>query len=916
MGRLVSGGFKGGAVLMILMIIVFCMDAYGKQFPNEDYVDWNFDSNPRNRFDDRLDQMSPQQVVDAVILFNHCPLDLTPYDSIWVDSFATVTYIGDYVQAISVTNATVDTLWKMLQHPYGDAEIFRIELADTMWATLDISCRAVKARQSANYSPNTAWDQGYTGGGVRIAIIDTGVDDGHPAITGRYAAGYNAITGTVMNPDDDYLNIFHGTHCAGIALGSDPNTTYMGVAPAANLVDVKVLNSQGWGTWAQIAAGINWCIANRHTYNIKVLSLSLGGGTGACNGKCATCMLIDAAVDKGLVCCVAAGNNGRTGYITCPGAADRAITVGALDDRNTIIRTDEVRASFSNQGPRTSDGDNDTIDEQKPDVVAPGVNIMSCLGSATGQNPGNVYQSLSGTSMATPHVAGEAALMIGMDPTLTPDGIKALIRKNSTDVAQNLNPAWTASWGKGEIDCYNATLTGGPTDLYIRSWVRDIYTIPAVPRVGQPNPLNAVVRNLGPNNALNVDVLFFTNKNNLGFSGWTQIGQTTINNLPSGATATATVTWTPLGGHQCIKAQAVYLSEVNRANNVGQDNFDPKPSTFFAEAGTPFTGPQWYTLVIDATDLLVEQGWNALVYSEEELFEPIYIEERGIFETAFEICCDRCPKIIYTDINHPPGAPPGTGCQLVLDGYAQGQHVGKQTFYSYVPQPIDSCFTCDLVNYTPVVPTPGGDIVWSLTVHNCGNYALPVYGELFPTIGDCATGTPFSMNMTREIVSNLEPGEQFTGHYFMHIGAYYPYSAVACNFSVGPQIDMWLADCCFDFTFYHRWGRIGPAVPWSGEWLDRPDDMKVVPLVTSLGDNYPNPFNSVTNIPLSLATEANVSLKIYNISGQLVETLIDGFMEAGTHDIKWDASEYSSGIYFYKLKTGDKVVTKRMTLLK
>ncbi|MBD3168465.1 MAG: S8 family serine peptidase [candidate division Zixibacteria bacterium] len=909
---------KGGVLFTLTMILFLCANIHAKQFPNIDYVDWNHDSNPRNRFDDRLEAMAPSQIVDAVVLFNHCPLDLVPYDSVWVDSFATVDYIGDYVQGIWVKNATVDTLWKMLQHPYGDAEIFRIEWADTLWPVLDVSCPAVKARQSGTYSPNTAWDQGYTGGGVRIAIIDSGVDDGHPAITGRYAAGFDATANprVPVNPDDNLLSSFHGTHCAGIALGNDPNGTYMGVAPHANLVDVKVIGSNGFATQADFAAGINWCIGARHTCNIKVLSLSLGGGSGVCNGKCVMSMLIDAAVDKGLVCCVAAGNNGQTGYITCPGTADRAITVGALDDQGTISRNDETLAAFSNQGPRTSDNDNDTIDEEKPDVVAPGVAINSCLGSSTGQTPANVYQNLSGTSMATPHVAGLAALMIGMDPSLTPDGIKAIIRRNSTDAAQNLNPAWTSSWGKGEIDCYNATLTGGPTDLYINSWIQEVYTVPATPKVGVPTPLNAIVHNAGPNNALNVDVLFFTNKNNLGYSGWVQIGQTTLVNIPSGSNATATVTWTPLQGHQCIRAQAVYISDTNRNNNVGQDNFDPKPSTFFAEAGSPFTGPQMYNLVIDATDLMVEEGWDALVYSEEELFPPVYIAERAVFETWFELCCDRCPKIIYTDINHPPGTPPGTGCQIVLEGWVQGQMVGRQTFYSYEPFPQDSCLSCDVITHTPGVPVPGGRVMWDLTATNCGNLPLPVWAELFPTIGDCATGTPISLNMTKEITPNLEPGEVFTGNYYMDITQSYSFSQVACNFSVGPEIDEWLGSCCFDFTFYHPWGRTGSSGIWSGEWMDRPDDMLVIPLKTALGENYPNPFNSSTEIPFELARAGEVKIRVYNINGQLVDTVFDGILQPGWHSAKWNADRFSSGVYFYKLKAGDKTIVKSMTLIK
>jgi subtilisin family serine protease len=680
-------------VVGVVSIAVFFMffeaeHVCGRIYPNVDYVKWNHDLD-QNRIDDRLESRSPDDTVDAVVLFNHC---LTPADTDFVATYATVDYVGKYVQGIWVKDVPVATLIGLLDDASHGDDIFRVEQCDSVYAAIDVSCPAVKARQSATYSPNTAWDHGFTGSGVVIGILDTGVDDGHPALAGKYVAGFDALSRQPVNPDDDNRfdpwgnpdNIFHGTHVAGIALGVDPNGTYMGAASGANLVDVKVFDARGRGSWADIVAGIDWCIANR----VDVLNLSIQSGTN-CNGKCANCMAVDRAVDAGLVVCVAAGNNYWTNALCCPGAADRAITVGALHDHETILRNDDTHEAYSNSGPRLTDNDDDATDEQKPDVVAPGgtlpYSIMSAQGTHPGQNPPNQYHNLSGTSQACPLVAGVAAIMLEANPGLTPDDVKAILRRTSTDAAQNPNPGWTADWGKGEIDAFRALCLGMPqADLSITSWIGDIYSDAGPqPPSNQLTNLHAKVSNNGPNNADDVDVLFFTNRSNLGYGGWTQIGQTTIN-VPSGGMIVATLPWTPLEGHQCIRARAVYAGDPDMSNNEGQQNFDPQPSIFFVEAGTPFAGPQPFRLNVNAVDLLVGEGWTAQVSSEEGLFDSLWIETQEVFDILFDIEDDHCPRIIRVDINHPPGAPIGQSSELVLQGWVDTLMVGQQNLMSYV----------------------------------------------------------------------------------------------------------------------------------------------------------------------------------------------------------------------------------------
>ena len=320
--------------------------------------------------------------------------------------------------------------------------------AKEITAGLDVATRAIKARTSSLY-PNSAESIGLTGAGVTICIIDSGVDDSlHESLQGKFVAGFNALTDTVENPDDDNG---HGTHVAGIALGTGgPSGTYRGVAPNAKLVDVKVLDYAGSGTWMDLIQGIDFCIANKDALKINIISMSIQSSLFS-SGKDSASLEVDNAVNAGLVAIVCAGNYGSGGNtISAPGAADNAITVGAIDDMNTIDRSDDVVASYSSRGLRASDGDSDVLDEYKPDVTAPGSNIVSAqYNTATG------YVAMSGCSMATPAVAGIAALMIEQNPLLTPVQIKAQLRASADDKGYAYNSAvdqkYDPDYGWGEV---------------------------------------------------------------------------------------------------------------------------------------------------------------------------------------------------------------------------------------------------------------------------------------------------------------------------------------------------------------------------------------------------------------------------------------------------------------------------------
>lgn len=244
------------------------------------------------------------------------------------------------------------------------------------------------------------------GTGVGVAVIDTGIDLTHPDLASAIVAQKNCVSNKNANDDNG-----HGTHVAG-TIGARNNTIgVVGVAPQVGLIAVKVLNSQGSGTWSQIICGIDWVTANASKYNIKVANMSLGG-SGVSDNNCGFSnndplhMAICNSRNAGVTYVVAAGNSAADTATTVPaGYDDAVITVSALADSDgkaggtgagTSYGPDDTFATFSNFGSAV-------------DIGAPGVNIYSTY-------KGGTYATLSGTSMATPHVAGAAALYIKSHP--------------------------------------------------------------------------------------------------------------------------------------------------------------------------------------------------------------------------------------------------------------------------------------------------------------------------------------------------------------------------------------------------------------------------------------------------------------------------------------------------------------------
>ncbi|CAG6390780.1 Subtilase family protein [Actinacidiphila cocklensis] len=298
----------------------------------------------------------------------------------------------------------------------------------------------------------SAWNAGYDGTGVKIAVLDTGVDKDHRDLAGQVTDVQNFSTAD--NPDDHFG---HGTHVASIAAGTGAQSggTYKGVAPGAKIISGKVLDDDGFGDDSNILAGLEWAAES----GAKIANLSLGGtdtpGTDVLESAVDTL-----SADYGTLFVIAAGNDGSAaGTVGSPGSADAALTVGAVDK-------DSALADFSSRGPRVGD------DAVKPDVTAPGVDITaaaapgSVIDQEVGENPPG-YLTISGTSMATPHVAGAAADLAQEHPDWTGQQIKAALVAATTDSGAGYSPF---EQGTGQVDLGKAvkqtvTAKSGSTSL-------------------------------------------------------------------------------------------------------------------------------------------------------------------------------------------------------------------------------------------------------------------------------------------------------------------------------------------------------------------------------------------------------------------------------------------------------------------
>ncbi|MBV9769305.1 MAG: S8 family peptidase, partial [Bryobacterales bacterium] len=359
--------------------------------------------------------------------------------------------IHRHFRSIPAVHMTVPV--SMLQSLAANPQVAYISPNRKTSSFLDITTQTVHA--------NTMWSSGWDGAGVGVAVIDSGVALKPDLATADGSQSRVVFSESFVAGEDASDDYGHGTHVAGIVAAngsqsSGPNFThtFKGVAPGANIVNLRVLDGNGNGQESDVIAALDEAIALQSTYNIRVINLSLGHPVYESFLEDPLCQAVEAAWKAGIAVVVAAGNMGRDnslgtegyGTITSPGNDPYVITVGAMNANGTPWRSDDTIASYSSKGPTLLDH------VVKPDLVAPGNNVVSLLASPnctlaaeypdtliststyenSGQGLSSDYFMLSGTSMATPVVSGAAALMLEEDPSLTPDEIKARLMKTAS----------------------------------------------------------------------------------------------------------------------------------------------------------------------------------------------------------------------------------------------------------------------------------------------------------------------------------------------------------------------------------------------------------------------------------------------------------------------------------------------------
>lgn len=457
-----------------------------------------------------------------------------------------------------------------------DVKIIRLEKLDKV-TCLNNSVPGINVPQ--------VWNKGYTGSGVKIAVLDSGIDKNHGALTGKVVAEFDTSGEGTGIPGN------HGTHVAGIIASN--NTTYRGVAYGASLINGKVLTSAGSGFASNVVNGIQEAV-NR---GADVINLSLGWshiyhGWYCPDGHCILCEAVDNAVELGVVVVVAAGNEdsdasryGADTNIRCPGNARGIITVGAMDNSGRI-------ANFSSRGPTP-------YGAKTPDICAPGVSIYSTIKN-------NGWDSYNGTSMACPHVAGLAALLLQKYPHFVCHDVKHILMTTALDKGYGENEQ-----GTGKIDALKEfdyfDHASGKVDVYVKDQAYDIGEVPfrkprwhspdiwvqliqngrevfgivephTKPEYGQTNYVYVNIHNRGSVKANSVSVHLGAAGFSTNPSGWKDIGSiTTLNIFPGQTRVVGPFRWSPpRTGHGCFKVGLDYLQNPLRSDwmniDIGNDN--------------------------------------------------------------------------------------------------------------------------------------------------------------------------------------------------------------------------------------------------------------------------------------------------------------------------------------------------------
>jgi subtilisin family serine protease len=424
--------------------------------------------------------------------------------------------------AVAAPKNDAGAVWESLTEGASDGLSARSAARGVAKVWLDGKREAILDRSAEQIHAPAAWEAGLTGDGVRVAVLDTGVDQTHPDLAGREVVEEN-----FSESPDNVDNFGHGTHVASILAGTGAKSggKYRGIAHGAQLLDGKVLSDDGFGTDSGVIAGMEWAVAQ----DADVVNLSLGGM------DTAEVDPLEQAVETlsaqhGTLFVIAAGNGiPEIDPVASPGSAPSALTVGAVD-------RDDAMAGFSLGGPVTGSGD------VKPDLTAPGVGIVAALHSAGTIAPPveDGYTALSGTSMATPHVAGAAALLAQQHPDWSGQRLKAALM-GSTEATAGQSVFFEGSGRVDVAQALAASVVAEPASVSmgVQAWPRED---------DEPVTKTITYRNLGQSEVtLDLAVNAATDPNGDPASDVFTLSADKIT-VPAGGTASATVTGDPSGG--------------------------------------------------------------------------------------------------------------------------------------------------------------------------------------------------------------------------------------------------------------------------------------------------------------------------------------------------------------------------------
>lgn len=808
-------------------------------------------------------------------------------------------------------------------------------------SSVEAGVRAIRA--------DSMWALGYTGQGRIVCNIDTGVDGNHQALNHSWRGSngypheeswYDSANPSNAFPHDENG---HGTHTMGTICGrSATGNDTVGVAIDAQWIAARAVDVTG----GNIAASFQWAADPDGDPNTiddvpDVISNSWGS-IGACPPDFYT--LIDNCEAAGAAVVFAAGNEG-------PGAqslripANRITTpyncfsVGAVDGNNNNYPI----AYFSSRGPSQCDGQ--TI---KPEVSAPGVNVRSSL-------PGNSYGFLSGTSMACPHVAGAIALLRQVNPNATVDTIKWALMQSATDLG-----------GSGEDNTYGWGIINVRAARDLMPSVNQPYVFVSAVYVNEPNnnypdpgdTINMFVRlqNTGISidnvaAVISTDDPYTTISSDSAYYGYIPENDTSIvadyyvisfsDDTPIGHDVVFNLDITGDGGYEVVRYVSLTVGQLAEAaiadHDIGQARFTVSN---FGQYGLALTGintiwdGQGFKLTPNGANLLFEgalligDGPTRVSNGARDENQNLGDDFNAVTDIELAEPGPNADQEYHTSFNDQNAAEP---LNVMV----------SQTSFAYADPPDNEYI---ITEYS--IMNTGADPLTGVLVAHFEDWDMP-----WNTASDMV-----NFDRGRNLGYQYN-GSNYRGQQVLTDSGVYSFRALDNAVDVYPPMftleDKWSymnagiedtaitspRDCSIMITtgpydidpgqsVVAAFSIVGgtsladmqangdAAIARYAAMTSIDDDFVNLPGEFSLSQNYPNPFNARTTISFSISSPGQVNLVAYDLLGRKVATLVDRQMEAGSHSAVWDCSELSSGIYFYRLTSGDKSEVRKMTLIK